>query len=176
MRSERAFCEELKYNLLFRWFLNMNLMERSFAPTVYEPEGPQAGGGGLRVDEAVGRVWRNRYRGVERTGLAGYFVATATTWFGWLTCCRVKLFSRCDLSRAQCAQNGYHIPNRPQGPQTALSPHRETATGHSPAYVELPNPFFCGLLDSSRRDGRQRDLIKISGRVSTVTKMDASPT
>ena len=35
MRSERAFCEELEYNLLFRWFLDMNLMEGSFDPTVF---------------------------------------------------------------------------------------------------------------------------------------------
>ena len=35
VRSERAFCEELKYNLLFRWFLDMDLMERSFDPTVF---------------------------------------------------------------------------------------------------------------------------------------------
>ena len=35
VRSERAFCEELDYNLLFRWFLNMNLMESSFDPTVF---------------------------------------------------------------------------------------------------------------------------------------------
>ena len=35
VRSERAFCEELEYNLLFRWFLDMNLMERSFDPTAF---------------------------------------------------------------------------------------------------------------------------------------------
>ncbi len=35
VRSERAFCEELQYNLLFRWFLDMNLTESSFAPTVF---------------------------------------------------------------------------------------------------------------------------------------------
>ena len=35
VRSERAFWEELEYNLLFRWFLDMNLMERSFDPTVF---------------------------------------------------------------------------------------------------------------------------------------------
>jgi|TARA_Y100000310_G_scaffold52453_1_gene48209 transposase len=35
VRSERAFCEELDYNLLFRWFLGMNLMERSFDTTVF---------------------------------------------------------------------------------------------------------------------------------------------
>lgn len=35
LRSERAFCEELDYSLLFRWFLDMNLMEPSFDPTVF---------------------------------------------------------------------------------------------------------------------------------------------
>ena len=35
VRSEQAFCEELEYNLLFRWFLDMNLMERSFDPMVF---------------------------------------------------------------------------------------------------------------------------------------------
>ena len=35
VRSERAFCEQLDYNLLFRWFLGMQLMERSFDPTVF---------------------------------------------------------------------------------------------------------------------------------------------
>ena len=34
VRSERGFCEQLDYNLLFRWFLGMNLMEPSFDPTV----------------------------------------------------------------------------------------------------------------------------------------------
>src|ERR1700736_6973080 len=35
VRSERAFCEELTYQLLFRWFLDMGLMEPSFDPTVF---------------------------------------------------------------------------------------------------------------------------------------------
>jgi transposase len=35
VRSERAFCEELDYNLLFRWFLDLQLMEPSFDPTVF---------------------------------------------------------------------------------------------------------------------------------------------
>src|SRR6195256_5484223 len=35
IRSERAFCEELDYQLLFRWFLDMGLMESSFDPTVF---------------------------------------------------------------------------------------------------------------------------------------------
>ena len=35
VRSERAFCGELEYNLMFRWFLDVNLMEPSFNPTVF---------------------------------------------------------------------------------------------------------------------------------------------
>jgi transposase len=35
VRSERAFGEELDYHLLFRWFLDMGLLESSFDPTVF---------------------------------------------------------------------------------------------------------------------------------------------
>ncbi len=34
IRSERAFCQELDYNLLHRWYLDMDLVEPSFDPTV----------------------------------------------------------------------------------------------------------------------------------------------
>src|SRR6476660_6292076 len=30
VRSERAFCEELTYHLLYRWFLDMDMLEPSF--------------------------------------------------------------------------------------------------------------------------------------------------
>ena len=33
VRSERQFCEQLDYNLLFRWFLDMSMVEDSFVPT-----------------------------------------------------------------------------------------------------------------------------------------------
>jgi transposase/sulfur relay (sulfurtransferase) complex TusBCD TusD component (DsrE family) len=35
VRSERAFCEELDYHLLFRWFLDMDLVEPSFDATTF---------------------------------------------------------------------------------------------------------------------------------------------
>jgi transposase len=35
VRSERHFCEQLDYNLLFRWFLDMDMVEESFVPTVF---------------------------------------------------------------------------------------------------------------------------------------------
>src|SRR5258708_4393824 len=35
VRSERQFCKQLDYNLLFRWFLDMDMTEPSFVPTVF---------------------------------------------------------------------------------------------------------------------------------------------
>jgi transposase len=35
IRSERLFCEMLDYNILYRWFLGMNLEERSFDATTF---------------------------------------------------------------------------------------------------------------------------------------------
>jgi transposase len=35
VRSERAFCEELDYHLLFRWFVDMDLVEPSFDATTF---------------------------------------------------------------------------------------------------------------------------------------------
>lgn len=35
VRSERAFCRELEYNLLFRWFLDMDLMDHSFDAAIF---------------------------------------------------------------------------------------------------------------------------------------------
>src|SRR5947208_2391278 len=35
VRSERQFCEQLGYNLLFRWFLDMELDDESFDATVF---------------------------------------------------------------------------------------------------------------------------------------------
>ena len=35
VRSERQFCEQLDYNLVFRWFLDMDMVEQSFHPSVF---------------------------------------------------------------------------------------------------------------------------------------------
>jgi len=35
VRSERQFCEQLDYNLLFRWFLGMNMLETSFDASTF---------------------------------------------------------------------------------------------------------------------------------------------
>jgi transposase len=35
IRSERAFCEQLNYNLLFRWFLGMTMVEPTFERSTF---------------------------------------------------------------------------------------------------------------------------------------------
>ena len=35
IRSERALCEQLEYNLLYRWFLDMDMLEKAFVPTTF---------------------------------------------------------------------------------------------------------------------------------------------
>ncbi len=50
VRSERAFCKELEYNLLYCWFLDMDLMERSFDATVFTQNRQRL------VDHDVGRA------------------------------------------------------------------------------------------------------------------------
>ena len=35
VRSDRQFCEQLDYNLLFRWFLDMDMVEESFDATTF---------------------------------------------------------------------------------------------------------------------------------------------
>ena len=46
--------------------------------------------------KTVGGFWRTRYRGVQRTGLAGYFVATAYN--------RVKMANLVSCERARAVQ------------------------------------------------------------------------
>ena len=35
IRSERQFCDRLRYDLLFKWFLDLNIMDESFNPSVF---------------------------------------------------------------------------------------------------------------------------------------------
>jgi len=35
VRSERTFAEQLNYNLLFKWFLDMDMVEPAFDPTSF---------------------------------------------------------------------------------------------------------------------------------------------
>src|SRR5919205_1693296 len=66
VRSERAFCEELEYNLLFRWFLDMDPIEPSFDPTVFTKNRERLlkhDVGQQLFDEVVGRSHARGARG-----------------------------------------------------------------------------------------------------------------
>ena len=54
VRSERQFCEQLEYNLLFRWFLEMDMLEEAFDASTFS---------------------RNRERLMEHEVAAGFFAA-----------------------------------------------------------------------------------------------------
>lgn len=61
VRSECQFCEQLDYNLLFRWFLDMNMVEESFDPTVFTKNRERLMGhevGRLFFDGVVGQARR----------------------------------------------------------------------------------------------------------------------
>ena len=68
VRSERAFCEELEYNLLYRWFLDMDLMERSCDATVFIKNRPRllAHDAGRALFDEV--VWAADAEGLLRKG------------------------------------------------------------------------------------------------------------
>src|SRR5688572_6144658 len=73
VRSERAFCEELEYNLLFRWFLDMDPIEPSFDPTVFTKNRAPA--------EARGRAAALR-RGRRPSPRAGCSRTSTSRWMG----------------------------------------------------------------------------------------------
>src|SRR5579864_5345705 len=53
VRSERQFCEQLDYNLLFRWFLDMDMQEPSFDATVFTKNRDR-----LIASDAAGQFFR----------------------------------------------------------------------------------------------------------------------
>jgi len=62
VRSERQFCEQLDYNLLFRWFLDMNLTEEGFDATVFTKNRERL------MDHEVGRLFFDAVVKQARTG------------------------------------------------------------------------------------------------------------
>ncbi len=64
VRSERQFCEQLDYNLLFRWFLDMDMEEPSFDPTVFTKNRDR-----LVVSDAAGEFFRAVITQAKAAGL-----------------------------------------------------------------------------------------------------------
>jgi transposase len=64
VRSERQFCEQFDYNLLFRWFLDMSMEEPSFDPTVFTKNRDR-----LVASDAAGEFFRAVVAQAQGAGL-----------------------------------------------------------------------------------------------------------
>ena len=54
IRSERQFCEQLRYNILFKWFLDLNVEDEPFHPTTFTKNRVRLHGGGCGAGAAQG--------------------------------------------------------------------------------------------------------------------------
>ena len=82
IRSERAFCEELQYNLLFRWFLDMDLIESSFDPTTFTENRARLlehNVGQHLFDEVVGRAHERNLLSDEHFTVDGTLIEAAAS-------------------------------------------------------------------------------------------------
>jgi transposase len=82
VRSERAFCEELDYNLLFRWFLDMDPIEPSFDPTVFTKNRERLlkhEAGRQLFDEVVGRAHERNLLSDEHFTVDGTLIEAAAS-------------------------------------------------------------------------------------------------
>src|SRR5688500_2674044 len=59
VRSERAFCEELEYHLLYRWFLDIGLVDPGFDPSSFATASPKTASGcsGTRSPSGSSTRW-----------------------------------------------------------------------------------------------------------------------
>jgi transposase len=64
VRSERLFCEQLGYNMLYRWFLDMEMVDRPFDPTVFSHNRERMLG-----QDVAGRFLATVVEGARRRGL-----------------------------------------------------------------------------------------------------------
>lgn len=93
VRSERQFCEQLDYNLLFRWFLDMDMEEPSFDPTVFTKNRDR-----LVASDAAGEFFRAVVTQAKVAGLVSreHFSVDGTLIEAWAS---LKSFKKKDASK-----------------------------------------------------------------------------
>jgi transposase len=93
VRSERQFCEQLDYNLLFRWFLDMDMEEPSFDPTVFTKNRDR-----LVVSDAAGEFFRAVVGQARAAGLMSreHFSVDGTLIEAWAS---LKSFKKKDAAK-----------------------------------------------------------------------------
>lgn len=93
VRSERQFCEQLDYNLMFRWFLDMDMEEPSFDATVFTKNRDR-----LVVSDAAGEFFRAVVGQAKGAGLMSreHFSVDGTLIDAWAS---LKSFKKKDSSK-----------------------------------------------------------------------------
>jgi transposase len=80
VRSERAFCEELEYHLLSRWFLDMSLVELGFDANTFSKDRERLlkhDVGQQFFDEVVGQAWERKLLSDEHCTVDGTLIEAA---------------------------------------------------------------------------------------------------
>jgi len=119
IRSERLFCEQLDYNLLFRWFLNMELDEPSFDHSSFSANRKH-----LLEREVAGQFFRQTVAQAQALGLLSHehFTVDGTLIEAWAS---LKSFKRKD-------EKAGSAPDDPGNPTVNFhGEHRSNATHQS---------------------------------------------
>src|SRR6202045_724817 len=120
IRSERMFCEQLDYNLLFRWFLNMELDEPSFDHSSFTTNRNR-----LLEHEVAGEFFRQIVAQAQALGLLSneHFMVDGTLIEAWAS---LKSFKR----KGQKSGGGPDDPGNPtvnfHGEHRANATHQST--------------------------------------------------
>lgn len=103
VRSERLFCEQLDYNMLFRWFLDMNLEEKSFDHSTFSQNRDR-----LLEHDVAGQFFRGVVEEARAAGLMSdeHFTVDGTLIEAWAS---LKSFRRKD-------DDGQDSPDDPGNP------------------------------------------------------------
>ena len=119
IRSERLFCEQLDYNLLFRWFLDMELDEPSFDHSSFSANRKR-----LLEREVAGQFFRQTVAQAHALGLLSHehFTVDGTLIEAWAS---LKSFKRKD-------EKAGSAPDDPGNPTVNFhGEHRSNATHQS---------------------------------------------
>jgi transposase len=128
VRSERQLCEQLDYNLLFRWFLDMNQIEESFDATVFSKNRERL------LAHEVGKLF---FDGVVKTaqgeGLlsADHFTVDSTLIEAWAS---LKSFRRKESDRSDQDDDAGNATVNFHGEKRSNATHESTTDPESRLY------------------------------------------
>lgn len=128
VRSERQLCEQLDYNLLYRWFLDMNQVEESFDATVFSKNRQRL------LEHEVGKLF---FDGVVKTAQgeslisADHFTVDSTLIEAWAS---LKSFRRQESDRSADDDDAGNPNVNFHGEKRSNATHQSTTDPESRLY------------------------------------------